>query len=804
MHLIRLILISSFLFSTIQAAENQFAITDDILRKNPPNFGMNFGASVFKSWAQDMYWNCWNAWYSFEPITFRLNGQATGGGKDFLEAVKGASCDPNKASAKSSGAGYWYTMLDGFWDGAEISVWRETDDSLELLRVDTVKEFKSPKKGESGEERFYLEDNGEAIQKGDIFMVHMERLEVPDSVPHPEVQRTSLTVKMSPGVEWTHDGTTFAPEGDSTASLKLTLSGGNKPAGLTHQYLRFGGKELNFNEGKTYQCDVWLKQEDLDGPAVIQIGDRITKELDVGKKWEKFSFEVPNDRPVGPGLYYLVLGSKSAGTLWADNFVIYEVGTKPFAIMPKWVDALKSYRPGIIRDMGGRGLLSLDGWLSHGFNRRPVYDYNRGVQSGWSQGNIALPKLLELCEETGANPYLMTYVLMTDEEINHFMEYLGAPADTGYGKIRAAHGHPKPWTETFDKIYIECANEMWNRGFGPQAYPAQPELAGKVASRLYKKLKNSPYNTRNNILGVCPAWAINWALRVNGWTGLALLNCPEADAIASAPSGYIGGWDGTTVIGENDDELLEANLLYCAQHFEPKLEAFSTLWTALGRKLEMIKYEAGPGYSLPNPTHPVREEEEKLQKTLALGIATLDNFMFVLANNGNANYFKMKKTHKWATHSKDMLPNNAFLALQLRNVYCTGDLLEVEEKTVNTVDVPDRQTIGLDNQGTRRKQTMPGMKGIPLVRLYAFKDKNRYSILAFNRSYKETQAITVNLPYSPQSEYTLHMLTSDDPRDTNRFEEKLKITDEQKTGFSKTFIFNLPPASSCVIINEAK
>ena len=40
-------------------------------------------------------------------------------------------------------------------------------------------------------------------------------------------------------------------------------------------------------------------------------------------------------------------------------------------------------------------------------------------------------------------------------EMAQFMEYLGAPADVGYGRRRAELGHPQPWTEVFDHIHVE-------------------------------------------------------------------------------------------------------------------------------------------------------------------------------------------------------------------------------------------------------------------------------------------------------------------------------------------------------------
>jgi len=833
------IAISTLLTMVTFAQTNHYAVTETVRLEKPNNFGLNFGLGLFKPWNTAMYNNIWNNRYSFEPITFRHNGQATGGSTTYIEAIKGepvAFVGESKRAVRSPGMGYWYLMSDGLWDGAHVAVYRETEDSVELIRSETVRSFKSPKKTgkenpTEGEQRIYFEKEGPEIQQGDLYVLTMSRLHVPDVVSGSDytsvLQRNGFFRPTSAGVSWVLDDQTFAPEGESTASLKLTLDGklSSKYAvsGLYQGYLRLGGKELGFREGKKYRCEVWLKKDaDLKGPAVIQIGDRITKKCVVTTEWEKFSFEVPSDTPIGEKIYYLIIGAKEAGTLWVDNFVIYEEEVEPFAIYPHWADAMKKYKPGIIRDMSGRGLLTLDGWLSEGFSRKPIWSPKSGIASGGGQGNIGLKQFLELCEEVGSNPYLMTYILYSNEEIDHLMEYLGAPADVGYGKLRAKHGHPKPWTETFDTLYVECANEMWNGNFAPQAFPEQAELAGKVSNRLFRRMKNSPWNTQKNISGVASAFVnslYRWKDRntgeyvmhdrAKGWTFRCAENTPELDALATGASGYIGGWDGSTAVGLDDSDLFQSNLFYPARHFEPKLEDINALrgelFEILGKdRIELVKYEAGPGYSIPNAKKPWREEEERIGKSLALGIATLDNFLFVINNDGNSNYFKFTGGNNWSSHNKFMVPHTTYLALTLRNEYCKGALLEVEEGVQNRVTLKEQQSVGLDNRGNRRKTVMKELKDVPLTRLYAFKDGSTHSYIFLNRSFTEEQTIELSVPYTPSSEYTLYSLTHKDPRITNREKLNVDIVEEQKTGFTKKFTFVMAPSSAYVIRNESK
>ena len=186
-----------------------------------------------------------------------------------------------------------------------------------------------------------------------------------------------------------------------------------------------------------------------------------------------------------------------------------------------------------------------------------------------------------------------------------------------------------------------------------------------------------------------------------------------------------------------------------------------------------------------NPKTPVIPEEELTQKTLALAVATLDNFLFVQNHNGNCNYFKTRPGNKWSSHTKDLRPQTTWLALALRNEYCKGDLLEVEEESLTTVDLPAVTVTTLKNDGSRREKKVKELKDVPLTRLYAFRDGKTYSYIAVNRSVDKPQEITLNVPYEPQSEYAFYMLTGQS-RDTNIKEDKVKIQESKGDDFCST------------------
>ena len=56
---------------------------------------------------------------------------------------------------------------------------------------------------------------------------------------------------------------------------------------------------------------------------------------------------------------------------------------------------------------------------------------------------------------------------MTDEEWDNLLEYLAGPADSPYGAKRVRHGQSESWLKTFDTVYLELGDEVWNSNRAP-------------------------------------------------------------------------------------------------------------------------------------------------------------------------------------------------------------------------------------------------------------------------------------------------------------------------------------------------
>jgi hypothetical protein len=175
------------------------------------------------------------------------------------------------------------------------------------------------------------------------------------------------------------------------------------------------------------------------------------------------------------GKYFYLTLMVSSGDVLIDDLEIWRAGEKnPTAFTDGFVQACKKLKPGVLRILQGSGNSVLHTIMPK------LKSYN---------GRGGLHEFYGLCEEVGAEPYYCLPANMTRDEMKKFIEYLAAPADVGWGELRAELGHPRPWTETLPGINIEIGNETHNfGGFGGRDYWHDLIEAGKQSPYYHKKI----------------------------------------------------------------------------------------------------------------------------------------------------------------------------------------------------------------------------------------------------------------------------------------------------------------------------
>jgi len=169
-------------------------------------------------------------------------------------------------------------------------------------------------------------------------------------------------------------------------------------------------------------------------------------------------------------------------------------------------------------------------------------------------------------------------------------------------------------------------------------------------------------------------------------------------------------------------------------------------------------YEFGPGYALPSGPRPFIEEAELLGKSLAL---------------------------------------------KMRNLYCSGDMMKVKNKAVKSVDIPDMMGYKRSKNDTYSERVIKGVSNIVMSSCYAFKDDDTYSFIVLNRNVKEARKTKITLPVDVAKKAKLYKLTGK-PWDTNLTDINVKIKEEEIKNFSKNYTFNLTASSIYIFVVNKK
>lgn len=575
------------------AAEPEvYRVTPEVAVADAPRFAVNVEFGNFAPWNVDQRVNAWNLFNNLEPMLLQYAGQCDGGGVDFA------------LHTSAPRFSFWDCARSGYWDGASITFYRLENGVLSHLRTSRVKRSvigNDPATNEKTEEKMYLADVGPAIRSGDFYVLNDTRTEVSPHIRPALMDNAWGTNFLLDGwcnfqgrVKWRFDTNTFAPEGGSTASLRMELQDASpeKPSGPWHWFLINNSDEphihLTFMPGKTYKARVWLKQQGMADPrAFVQLGCFTSTTVDVGTEWKQYEFDLPVDHPERalPNRQNsgsrLLIGGLSNGTLWMDNLLVWQTDVEPYAILPHIVKALRDFRPGALRLWDGLNAPTLDAWLSSGFAQKNTGLYAKAGRLG----PMDLYRVLSLCEEIQTEPWLIVNPYFTREDHLGLMEYLAAPADVGYGRIRAQQGHPEPWTTVFKKIHLECGNEMWN-SIMPKNFSGQPEVYAAFADRQFRDYQSSPFYQRGQFEFIANGW--DNQMYPQGWTHRVSMASRHADRIDMAC--YFGGWEqgATPLAGEQGsltDEIYQDKLFGTPIEFGRKMVQSLVLNPELTRSL---------------------------------------------------------------------------------------------------------------------------------------------------------------------------------------------------------------------------
>jgi hypothetical protein len=525
------------------------------------------------------------------------------------------------------------------------------------------------------------------------------------------------------------------------------------------------------------------------GRLAVGLRRYVDTDVHVTPAWAEYSEEFTANETELPAAAVETGFNVSGGTVLLSDVALEQVGgdaANHTAFRDEVVETLKELHPGVLRLMeSDTGLGStVENLLSNPAARE------RSGYRAWFKASedvaVGIPELLELCLETGAEPWIVAPTAMSLDETRKLAEYLAGPATTEGGALRAATGRSEPWTRAFRTIHIELGNETWNPDFRGEAME-DPAAYGRRANAVFAAFREAAGPAAG--LGVGRFDLVVGTHAYDPGRNAALLAAaPLANSLAIAPYliRSVTEW-------ANDDELYGALL---AQPEEMSREGIvaEAAESAGGRQLAVYEVNLHTtGGTAPQAIL------DRFAPSAAAGLAVAGHMLRMMRDHGvrdemlfSLPQYEFRRpdgtpVRLWGSvveMGADGRKRPQFLAASLANRAIRGDLVKVEIAGENpTHDQPP----GNDRVGLRNAHEIDA---------YAFQDGKWHSLIVFNFGLHHARRIRVEASgLAHDRNATLSRLVSSSPGDTNEDTVKVRIEEEHFAGSEMTLV----PCSMAVL-----
>lgn len=508
--------------------------------------------------------------------------------------------------------------------------------------------------------------------------------------------------------------------------------------------------------------------------------DLPSETIRLSDQWQEYEITMDVsgiNEPTGPDndprlqLYWEVTG----GSILLDDIEAWDTRDQnPTAFRDDYIRVLQSLEPGILRQVkvGGDTVINFI---------RPRLQSFRTANGVWmkpaegegDQGAWGMHEVFDVCNYIGASPWFCLPGTMRLEEIDDLMEYLGAPANVGLGRLRAELGQVEPWTHVLDQIHLEPGNEAWNAfaKFACGGYNGEDYWQD-----IFTKIKASPYY-RDNI--ICHAAGQNFS---HSMSERILEATPAADRYAIAP--YIAQ--------ELNQHDLEVNPTLPDQFRWLFGQGFYDLQVNMQRQ-QTVMDRFGTEFSIYEINHHMThgdarpEDANTLVTSICAGLNVQNTMLSYLKDYGmrdmciftlsQTQFFARKmgpegsdggNVRLWgimlACREDSVRYRPTGLAFKLTNHFILDELLQTTQSGENP------SFTALLSEFNRRQnsyETTP--LEFPGIRSFAFRDGPRRSLILFNLDVENDRQVELRFPGSggPAESW---LLSADSPEANNEFE----------------------------------
>ncbi len=476
--------------------------------------------------------------------------------------------------------------------------------------------------------------------------------------------------------------------------------------------------------------------------------------------------------------------SVAGGSLLLDDVMLEQIdgdATNRTAFRDEVVRTLKELRPGVLRLMSSHAQLgsTVDNLLAPSMARpRSGYSIMTATMDDIAVG---IPEFLELCQEVGAEPWIVAPTAMSEEEAQKLAEYLAGGAETAGGSVRVAEGRREPWTQAFKTIHIELGNETWNGIFAGETME-DAAAYGRRADRVFSAMRRGT-----------GAGAGQFDLVVGTFAGMpernqALLEeAKQANSLAIAP--YL--MHSVTQWG-NDDELY-GPLMAQPEEMSRGGQVQAAQASAGGRQLAV--YEVNLHTTEGTAPQTVLD---RLAPSAAAGVAVTGHMLRMMRDHGvrdemlfSLPQFRFKRADGTLVRLWGCVVEMGgrerpqLLAESLANRVMGGNMVRVE---ISGEDPTHDQPAG--NDGVR-------LRGVHEIDAYAFEEGRGHGLIVFNYGLRQTRRVSLEGP-GLRAGARLWRLVSPGPGAGNEGTPQVTVREERFDGGE----LELPPCSMAVLAWE--
>jgi alpha-N-arabinofuranosidase len=242
----------------------------------------------------------------------------------------------------------------------------------------------------------------------------------------------------------------------------------------------FGGlvqQPLVIRQGEAYRGSLWARGAAAGGLAVRLVADgQVLAEQAVpapSSDWKEFPVELkPSASSENAELQ---VGVRGTGRIWLDQVSLMpESWRQAGGCRPDLQQAIAGLGPPVIRWPGGC-YASPYRWKDGIGPQHKRGPHPKNMWDDKEVNSFGTDEFVAMCRRVGAEPLLVINIgtpqwnqgVMDNDflqEALDWIEYCNGPADSKWGRVRAANGHPEPYRVK----YWEIDNETW--GMGAETY----------------------------------------------------------------------------------------------------------------------------------------------------------------------------------------------------------------------------------------------------------------------------------------------------------------------------------------------